>query len=121
MTDQRKQIDPEVDKLLREAARNVPELPDGLMRRIIGDAEALLPESRNSRPRGRRGRLGKLWAGFGGWPALAGLAAVTLVGIWLGYSPPGFIEGIAGAAFADGAIFEPLDYMISFDNVLGEG
>ena len=60
--------------------------PD-LMARVLADAEAALAENAPAeRPRTRGGLLSQLFALLGGWPALGGLAAATLAGVWIGIS-----------------------------------
>ena len=76
---------------------------DALMARILADAERIraagASAALSAAPRpGRPDRPG--WAmaairAIGGWPALAGLAAATLAGVWIGAAPP---DGLAGAA-----------------------
>jgi hypothetical protein len=109
-------------------------LPDGLLARLVADAEAARPPVTAPASRGRaRGGLGqlldRLFAGQGtampgfGWPAATGLAASALVGLWLGYAPPASLAGLStlsaallGASSADtdpaspGAILAPLDF-----------
>jgi len=62
-----------------------------LMARVLADAEALQPVvAAVSAPKQNA------WAGFmdmiGGWPALSGVAAAGVAGIWLGVAPPTSLE-----------------------------
>ena len=42
----------------------------------------------------RRDRLRGLLDAIGGWPAAAGLATATLVGVWIGYNPPAALDSL---------------------------
>lgn len=81
------------------AARRTPAEPDdALMARLVADAEAMAasraPRSTPAQP----GWLARALSGMrllGGWPAMTGLAASAVVGMWLGANPPAPIERIA--------------------------
>lgn len=63
-----------------DAARATPpEMPDTLMARIVADGEAYQPQL----PLWRR-----LLAALGGPAGVGGLVTATVVGFWLGVSPP---------------------------------
>lgn len=63
------------------AARDTPPRPDdAFMARLLADAEALRPVAAVH----RQGRLRQLMDLIGGWPALGGLAAASVAGIWFG-------------------------------------
>ena len=63
-----------------DAARAAPpQMPDALMARIVADAEGYQPQV----PLWRR-----LMAAVGGPAGLGGLVTATVVGFWLGVSPP---------------------------------
>ena len=87
-----------------KAAR--PEPGDALMARIMADADRVQAERAAMpapvRPQRRRGRLAWLAAALGGWPAMAGLAAATVAGLWIGVSAPAGLTGIAQELIAGG-------------------
>lgn len=63
-----------------DAARaGPPQMPDGLLARIVADAEAVQPQV----PLWRR-----LMAAVGGPAGLGGLVTATVAGFWLGVAPP---------------------------------
>lgn len=86
------------------ALKATPARPDAaLMARILADADREQP-GRRAAPAAPAALAARLSAGarlaaimraLGGWPAMAGLAAATLAGVWIGVSPP---EGLAEAA-----------------------
>ena len=75
------------------AARGDAAQPDGaLLSRIEADALAALPRPARTKRRGAGWRA--LVQGLGGWPAVAGLAAATCAGLWLGVSPPAALDAV---------------------------
>ncbi len=126
MADSRRLNDEELEKLLAEAARHPPPLPEGLLERVLADAGALADAAAGGRPapapapaaRPRRLAACAGWlTALGGWPALAGLSAAALVGLWLGYAPPQAVERLAGARPGNEGGFDPGEFMLSFEGV----
>ena len=65
-----------------------PEPSAELMARVLADAEAAQAEfAPASVPRPRSGYLRQFFETLGGWPAIAGLTAAGVAGIWLGVNP----------------------------------
>ncbi|MCC1492180.1 dihydroorotate dehydrogenase [Cognatishimia sp. F0-27] len=78
-----------LDALLAEARATPPEPARDLLARIEADGAAVQAERRNrdavrSQPPWWRGMLEAL----GGAPSLAGLAAASVAGLWIGIAPP---------------------------------
>ncbi|MEM9578291.1 MAG: hypothetical protein AAF999_14915 [Pseudomonadota bacterium] len=96
----------EVEWLLAEMRQAPPEVPSALSDRVLMDAQRLQPAA----PQGQRWQKSfqALLEGFGGWPALGGLAAASYVGFWIGISPP---EGAMDPA----GFFLPLDSALNGD------
>jgi hypothetical protein len=83
-----------------DAARRYPARPsDALMARVLADACAAQPATRPSR-RPAAWPV-QLFRALGGWPAVAGLSAATLAGIWLGISPPAPLAAVAAPLLGD--------------------
>ncbi|SEW25401.1 hypothetical protein SAMN04488515_1857 [Cognatiyoonia koreensis] len=66
-----------------------------LRARVLANAVvARTPERRST---------GQLWPGFlallGGWPALGGVAAAGVAGLWVGLAPPAAVESLAADVF----------------------
>ncbi|WP_254655288.1 hypothetical protein [Roseobacter sp. GAI101] len=77
-----------LESLFQDARAAPPQMPAGLMERVMADALAL----QSSPPaRGWRG----LWQAIGGAPALGGLITATAVGFWIGVAPPSGLPEIA--------------------------
>ena len=70
-----------------------------------------------------RGFWAALWSGLGGWPAVGGLAAATVAGIWIGYNPnlgvaDTLVAALGGTAAADAAL---ADLATGFEFAFEEG
>lgn len=112
--------DPEikaVDAALTEAADQTPQVPDALMAAVLRDAAQLQPApTREAAPV----RV-SLWDSFldliGGWPAMGGLAAAGMAGVWLGFAPPVALEGAAAQLLGTVQTVDLLgaDVLSSFD------
>lgn len=92
-----------------DAARADAAVPSGaLLARI--EAEALAVQT--ARPAVPRASV---WRGLvralGGWPAMAGLAAATCAGLWIGFAPPPAVE----AYWTGEGAFSALDPVSGYD------
>lgn len=101
---------PDQDDLLEQAfaaARAEAPRPDAaLMARVLDDAARVQAERAPAERGGGAGagrRLGDLLRAIGGWPALAGLAAAGLAGVWIGIDPPSLLSGAVQAALGGDA------------------
>ena len=112
---------PENDDFLEaffdDAKKSAPDVPDGLMARIMADAQA---ETDRRVQIASAAAPKSVWAqilgAVGGWPALAGLSAATLTGVWIGLNPPAAVGNtLAQVMGQDGASVS--DYM--FDPISG--
>lgn len=83
-----------LDAAFAAARRPDPAPSEALMARVLADAEAAQSRPATREPRPTR------WSGFfdllGGWPAVSGLAAAGVAGLWLGLAPPASVEDLAG-------------------------
>jgi hypothetical protein len=84
-----------------EAARAAgPEPSTALLARVLEDAEAAQARHAGAQarpglgPRPRAGLRARLAQGLGGWPALAGLAAAGVAGVWIGTALPATLPGL---------------------------
>ncbi|MBL3559370.1 hypothetical protein [Rhodovulum sulfidophilum] len=111
---------------LFEAARQDRSEPSAaLMARIMDDAMVTAAAGRSAgrslprRARMRRGVPALLLAAIGGWPALAGVAAAGVFGLWIGYAGPGDVGRLSTEIL--GSAYGPDDLMSSLDTYLTEG
>ena len=89
----------DIDQLLSDARGEGAEMavPDALFARIMSDAADQMPRRRALEASGTRRSLGAaLLAALGGWAAVSGLAAATVAGVWLGFSPPAALDSYIG-------------------------
>lgn len=78
MTQSKPPFDDPLEAAFATARQAPPQLPDGLLARVVADAEAQMP--RPDRPSLWR----QIFGALGGWPAMAGLAMTACVGVWAG-------------------------------------
>ncbi|MBE1283949.1 MAG: hypothetical protein GJ676_11620 [Rhodobacteraceae bacterium] len=120
MTERDKAND-ELETLFAQARAQRPGIPDGLTDRILADALAFQEAQTAPKPAGethtgsgtdRVGIRGVFGSVFGGWPALGGMVAAALVGVWIGAAPPAFVPDAAqilSEADADLDVFDAID------------
>jgi len=103
-----------------EAARSHAARPsEALLARVLADAmqiqeeQAETPAPQGRAPAHEAGFWRQVFQGLGGWPALTGLATATVVGIWIGASPPSGLEGYL--AEGEAAFVVDLDPWDAFD------
>ena len=95
--------DDALDVLFAEARAQAPAPSGDLMARILRDAETETRARAAPRPAPppRTGWLGRLSDALGGWPALGGLAASTVLGLWLGVAQPSGLSGVTASLWGD--------------------
>lgn len=89
-----------IDALLDEVARNpVPPMDADFMARLVEDADRLIPRSdpvgSAIAATGWRGVLDLI----GGWPAMGGLVAAGVAGLWIGIAPPELLNNVVSGLF----------------------
>jgi len=82
-------------------ARGLTAAPsDDLMARVLAEADAVQPDpSTVSAP--QTGFWARMMDAIGGWPAVSGLAAATIAGIWIGIAPPSSVQDLAATMAGD--------------------
>lgn len=114
----------ELDGLFSSAAANPPEVPGALLQRIMADAHSvsearLLASVPAAQP--KAGVFSGLFGAIGGWPGLAGLATATVVGVWIGFSPPAAVDQLAQTYFTNYSDIDLAVFAPSIDDLLYEG
>ncbi len=144
--DRAEMSDERIEALLAQMADDAPTPSVALMERIVADAQDVA-QAREAQTRDRQGArqagagrsgvgqagagraglagwLANLLAPIGGWPAVAGLATATVAGVWIGYASGDGLTGLTGlngdAISASGGA-ELGEFMLSYDDLLGEG
>ncbi len=89
-----------LDDLFATARAAAPAPSDDLMARVLADAAAVQPQ-----PATTTAAVPGLWSrmldAIGGWPAVSGLAAATVAGIWVGVAPPSSVEDMTASLIGD--------------------
>lgn len=84
----------DLDTLFATARTQLATPGDDLVARVLADAAA--QQQAPTIPRRHRSRgAGWLQDLLGGWPALTGVIAAGLAGLWIGAAPPAGVEGLA--------------------------
>lgn len=97
--------------------RGIEPVPSNdLMARVIADADAVQPAQALA-PAAGAGLWARMLDAIGGWPAVSGLAAATVAGIWVGVAPPSGVEDLTAAMIGD----EVSISLFSADLMLGGG
>jgi hypothetical protein len=125
MTDKKHLSDLELDALFETAASSTVEPSANLIARVMADADAVAGErefvTHLNAETAPLGRLAAFLRGIGGWPAVAGMSAATVAGVWIGYAPPDALNGISDAYLAGVTGFGIEDFVPSYDAMFDEG
>jgi hypothetical protein len=103
-------------------ARAVKTAPsDDLMARVLEDADAVQPKlAVMSAP--QVGLWARLMDAIGGWPAVSGLAAATVAGVWVGVAPPASVEDLTASFIGDEVSISLFSNDLLFDaGAFGDG
>lgn len=105
-----------LENLFEQARATPPEVPHGLMARVLEDAQTLQTSGKSA---GWRTWL----IAIGGLPALSGLVTAACVGFWLGVAPPEGLPDLAGQIFGqqDSAELETATDLTGFGWDIEEG
>ena len=104
-----------LDDLFAEARAVTPTPSQALVARVLADADV----ARQAEPVpvvAQPGLIARIFDMIGGWPAVSGLAAATIAGVWVGVAPPASVEDFAASTFGDsvaiGIFADDLDFDI---------
>lgn len=90
-----------IDRLLADVARaDAPSPSDALMARIMADAAGAPNPVAAVDPIPAKGLRG-VWEAIGGWPAMGGLVAAGVAGLWIGVSPGAGAGDLMAGVFGD--------------------
>lgn len=99
-TEDRMIDDAGLEAFFAAARAEAPAPSEGLMARIVADAEAEIAAraAATARPvrRPRPGLLAVALGALGGWPAVAGMVTATVAGVWFGFAAPDEVNALAG-------------------------
>lgn len=104
-----------LDDLFAQARAVTPTPSQALVARVLADADAA-QRAEPAPVTPQQGLLARMFDAIGGWPAVSGLAAATVAGIWVGVAPPASVEDFAATTFGDsvaiGIFADDLDFDI---------
>ena len=87
-----------LDDLFAEARKDTPAPGDDLVARVLADARAVQDQNVGAVAGAGRinppGRLRAISDMIGGWPALTGMAAAGIAGLWIGVAPTAAIDDL---------------------------
>lgn len=83
-----------LDTLFAELRHEEASPPEALFSRVLADASALQPTPVIA-PVQHQNVLQKIADAIGGWPAISGVAAAGVAGLWVGLAPPASIDAWA--------------------------
>lgn len=90
-----------LDDLFAQASAQPPAQPsDDLIARVLADAASVQPAPA-AHVIGQPGLWARIMDAIGGWPALGGLAAATVAGIWVGVAPPASVSDLTARLMGD--------------------
>lgn len=96
--------DSDLDNLLAAARADRPEPSAALMARVIDDADRMQPRPAPRIAAPHPGFWAMLTGAFGGSGALAGMAAATLAGLWVGVAQPAPVSALTAALWPAEAV-----------------
>ncbi|WP_245882720.1 hypothetical protein [Yoonia sediminilitoris] len=93
MTDPKDDV---LDDLFAQARATPPQVGADLMGRVLADADQTQAQAGpQAAPIARQGYLVRIMESLGGWSAVGGLTAATLIGVWIGAAPPEVLDDVA--------------------------
>ena len=106
--------------LFDEARSEDAELSDDLMARVLADASEYQPKTQ-SVTTAKISIWEKLLSGVGGWPALSGVTAAGVAGLWIGLTPPDVVDDWVANALGNTTSVSFVDEFPSLDEVTLDG
>ncbi|WP_234417106.1 hypothetical protein [Loktanella sp. Alg231-35] len=90
-----------LDDLFGQARAQQPVAPsDDLIARVLADA-AGVQHAPIAQVADQPGAWARIMDAIGGWPALSGLAAATVAGVWVGIAPPSSVSDLTASLMGD--------------------
>ena len=91
-----------LDDLFAQARADTPGPSDDLMARVLADADAVQDGFAAPIPAPeQKGLWARMVETVGGWPAVSGLAAATVAGVWIGVAPPASITEVTASLLGE--------------------
>lgn len=111
-----------LDALFVQARTDTQTAPSAeLMARVLADAEMQQPEAAKVSVAPRPGFVAQIIGVLGGWRPMAGLAAATVAGVWIGFSATTLLPDGLNGLFGDNSDYYLVDLEDGFAFDTGEG
>jgi len=91
-----------LDDLFAQGRATSAQPSDDLVARVLADADAVQAGAGPAQAVQPKQNLWmRMTDALGGWPAVSGLAAATLAGVWIGVAPPAAVQDITATFVGD--------------------
>jgi hypothetical protein len=104
-----------LDDLFAQARGQDVQPSDALMARILADADDVQAAMRPKQAAAPSGLWTQMLDALGGWPAVSGLAAATVAGVWIGVAPPSSVQDLTATLVGDEVIVDLFATGFAFD------
>jgi len=83
-------------------ARSIDAKPShAFLARVLADADGVQAAMRPKQAAVPGGLWTRMLDALGGWPAVSGLAAATIAGVWIGVAPPSSMQDLTASLIGD--------------------
>jgi hypothetical protein len=90
-----------LDDLFAQATRVDVQPSDALLARVLADADDVQAGFQPEQTSASDGLWARMLDALGGWPAVSGLAAATVAGVWIGVAPPSPMQDLTASLMGD--------------------
>jgi hypothetical protein len=104
-----------LDDLFAASRAHQPAPGNDLMARVLADAAGIQTGFATAAVPAQPGLWARMMDAIGGWPAVSGLAAATVAGVWVGVAPPNSIEDLTASYWGDGVSVSMFSTDLTFD------
>ena len=111
-----------IDDLFAQARGADVQPSDALMARVLADADHAQAVMQPKQAAIANGLWARAMDVLGGWPAVSGLAAATVAGIWIGVAPPSSMQDLTASMMGDEVSIDLFTTAFAFETgVLADG
>ena len=104
-----------LDDLFAQAREADVKPSDALMARVLADADDVQGAMQPEQTVATSGLWARILDALGGWPAVSGLAAATVAGVWIGVAPPSSVQDLTASLVGDEVSVDLFSTGLAFD------